>query len=135
MLRIHLSNAQGADYEDIQRALKPVFGNSVDVGPEVVDKGFWYLDICKLAWQLFAQGQAKATLKTPHGRWLTLRSRKCDGTLYSEPSKRVNKPEPRDRPPASPIAVGVPPPVLYPPPPAAPLPYVWPGAGPWAPSP
>ena len=41
MLRIHLSNARGADYEDVLRALKLVFGDNVDVGPEVVSKGVW----------------------------------------------------------------------------------------------
>ena len=40
MLPIHLSNAQGADYKDGLRALKLVFRDSVDVGPEVVSKGF-----------------------------------------------------------------------------------------------
>ena len=115
MLRVHLSNAQGVDYEDVQRVLKLVFADSVDVSPEVVSKGLWCRDVCEPAWQHFAQGQVKATLKTPRGRWLTVRSRKRNGTLYSEPSKRGKKAEPPDLPPAGPVAVGVPAPVLYPP--------------------
>ena len=53
MPRIHLSNAQGADWDDIVRALKLLFGDSVDVGFEVVSKGFWCLEVCELAWQHF----------------------------------------------------------------------------------
>ena len=80
VLRVHLSNAHGADYEDVQRALKLVFGDSVDVGPEVVSKGFWYLDVREPAWQQLAHGQAKATVKTPPGRWLMVQPHNRDGT-------------------------------------------------------
>ena len=93
-----------------------------------------YMDVCEPASQQFTKGHVKATLRTPQRRWLTVWSRKRDGTLHSEPSKRGKKAEPQDPPAAGPFAVGAPAPVLYPP--VATLPYAWPGApGPWAPSP
>ena len=62
-----------------------------------------------------------------------MRSRRRDGTLYNEPCKRGKKAEPDDPPPAGPVAVGAPAPVLYPPPPptccAPALHVAW---GPWA---
>ena len=106
-----------------------MFVDSVYVGPEVVGKGFWYLDVCEPAGQQFAQGQAKMILKTPQGRWLTVRSRKRDGTLYNEPSKRGKKVEPEDPPPAGLVAVSTPASVLYPPRCA---PTVCVAGGPWA---
>ena len=50
MLRVHLSNARAADDENVVHALKVVFGDSVVVSPEVVSKGFWYLEVCEPAW-------------------------------------------------------------------------------------
>ena len=55
--------------------------------------------------------------KGVQGSWLTVWSRKRDGTLYNEPSKRGKKAEPQDPPPAGPVAVGAPAPVHNPPPP------------------